>query len=85
MGFDEPQKREPMPKYVHNRNGFFLAKFDKGGGTNGYNKCKTIEDAVTFLSTDPSEHAGDACKGEEVSPSELPDDGAPAGSEPGHG
>lgn len=51
-GFDEPilRPRHPeLPKGIHKRKNFYLAKYKKPSGSNGYKKLKTVEEAVAFL------------------------------------
>jgi len=79
MGFDEPQKRDrlpDLPKGVHHRNGFVVAKFSKSpDGLNGYGykKCKTVEDAVRFLTQPPDDGPHDAADEPPDAAGELPD------------
>ena len=89
MGFDEPQKRDrlpDLPKGVHHRNGFVLAKFPRttdGMNGYGYKKCKTVEDAVRFLTQptpDAAEEPPDAVGELPDSDVELPN----ADAEPSH-
>lgn len=95
MGFDEPQKRDrlpDLPKGVHHRNGYVLAKFPKstyGLDGYGYKKCKTVEDAVRFL-TQPQPPDGGLPDADDEPPDaagEPPDSDAElhnSGTEPCH-
>ena len=51
-GFDEQTRRvkQPgLPKGIHKRKGFLVAKYTNGDGSNGFKRCKTVDDAIAFL------------------------------------